>query len=48
VAEEVKLDAAERRRLIDAVIKNLEEHYTDPAIAEKMAEGLLAHEKAGD
>jgi hypothetical protein len=35
-------------RVIDAVIKNLKERYIDPAIAEKMAEALLAHEKAGD
>jgi hypothetical protein len=48
ISEEVQLDATERRRVIDAVIKNLKEHYIDPAIAEKMAQALLAHEKAGD
>jgi hypothetical protein len=48
MTEEVKLDAAERRRVTDAVIKNLKVHYIDPAIAEKMAEALLAYEKAGD
>jgi Peptidase family S41/N-terminal domain of Peptidase_S41 in eukaryotic IRBP len=48
ISEVVQLDATERRRVIDAVIKNLKEHYTDPAIAEMMAQALLAHEKAGD
>jgi hypothetical protein len=48
IAEDVTLDAAERRRVIDAVIKNLKEHYVDPAIANKLTEALLAHEKSGD
>jgi peptidase S41-like protein len=47
-AEDVKLDAAERQRVIDGVIENLEQHYIDPEVAQKMADALLAHEKSGD
>jgi hypothetical protein len=46
--EDIKLDAAERQRVIQAVIANLKEHYIDPAAAQKIEEALLAHEKAGD
>jgi Peptidase family S41/N-terminal domain of Peptidase_S41 in eukaryotic IRBP len=46
--EGVKLDAAERQRVIDAAVANLKEHYVYPDIAQKMADGLLANEKAGD
>ena len=48
VAEDVKLDGAERHRVIDAVTKNLREHYFDPNVAQKIADALLAHEKSGD
>jgi Peptidase family S41/N-terminal domain of Peptidase_S41 in eukaryotic IRBP len=48
VAEDVKLEAAERQRVIDAVITNLQQHYINPAVAHKMAEALLAAERAGD
>jgi hypothetical protein len=47
-ASEPELDAAERRRVIEAVIKNLKEHYFDPAVAQKMANALSAHATAGD
>lgn len=47
-ASEPELDAAERRRVIEAVIKNLKEHYFDPAAAQKMVNALSAHAKAGD
>ena len=47
-AEDMKLNAAERQSVIRAVIANLKEHYVDPAVAQKMEEALLAHEKAGD
>ncbi len=47
-AEHVKVDQAERQRLIDAVTANLRQYYVDPDVAQKMAEGLLAHEKSGD
>jgi hypothetical protein len=40
--------AAERKRLLNAVIDNLKKHYVDPEIARKTADALLAHEKNGD
>ena len=43
-----KLDAPQRERLIHAVIAHLQQHYIDHDVAQKMAESLLAHEKAGD
>jgi hypothetical protein len=45
---ETKLDAAARRRLIDAAIANLKQHYIDAAAAQKIADALAAHEKQGD
>jgi N-terminal domain of Peptidase_S41 in eukaryotic IRBP len=42
------LDAAERKRLMNAVIDNLRQHYIDPQVARKMADALLAHNKNGD
>jgi hypothetical protein len=48
VTGDAKLDAAERRRVIDAVVKNLKAHYVDRGVAQKMADALLAHEKSGD
>lgn len=42
------LDAEERRRVVDAAIANLKEHYIDPSVAHKMAEELRAHEQSGD
>jgi Peptidase family S41 len=41
-------DAAERKRLINAVIDNLKKHYVDPEVARKTADALLVHEKNGD
>jgi len=41
-------DAAERKRLMNAVIDNLDKHYVDPEVARKTADTLLAHEKNGD
>jgi hypothetical protein len=46
--DDAKLDGAERQRVIDGVIKNLNEHYVDREVAQKMAEALLAHEKNGE
>ena len=40
--------ATEQQSFVDAVISNLKEHYVDPAAAQKMADALLAHEKAGE
>jgi hypothetical protein len=42
------LDAAERQRVIGAVIANLKQHYVDQNVAQKMADALLAHEKRRD
>jgi len=42
------LDAAERKRLMNAVIDNLKRHYIDPQVARKMADALLAHNENGD
>jgi Peptidase family S41 len=47
-ASEPQLDAAERRHVIEAVIRNLSQHYFDPAAARKMVNALSAHAKAGD
>src|SRR6267143_1716539 len=47
-AENVKLNAAERQRVMDAVIQNLKKHYIDPDVARKAADALLAHGKNGD
>jgi hypothetical protein len=46
--DDAKLDGAERRRVMDGVIKNLKEHYVDREVAQKMADAVLAHEKNGD
>ncbi len=42
------LNAAERRRVVDAAVANLKQHYVYPDVAQKMADALLAHEKRGD
>ncbi len=47
-AEDVKVDAAERQRVIHASTVNLKRYYIDPDVAQKMADALLAHEKVGD
>jgi len=44
----LNLDAAERRRVVDGAIANLKEHYVYSDVAQKMADGLLMHEKRGD
>jgi hypothetical protein len=46
--EDIKLDAAERQRVIDGAISNLSKYYIDPDVAQKMADALLAHERSGD
>ena len=45
---DVKLDAAERQRVIDGAIANLKRYYVYPEVGQKMADVLLAHEKSGD
>ncbi len=47
-ADGERLDAAERKRVIDGAIANLKEYYVYPDVAQKMADALLAHQKSGD
>ncbi len=42
------IDEARRRSVIAGAIAKLQESYLDPAMAQKMAVALLAHEKNGD
>ena len=44
----VIIDEARRRSVVAGAITQLEESYLDPAMARKMADALLAHEKHGD
>jgi hypothetical protein len=46
--QETKMDATERRRVIDGAVANLMKYYVDPDMAQKMAAVLKAHEKSGD
>jgi Peptidase family S41/N-terminal domain of Peptidase_S41 in eukaryotic IRBP len=48
VAENARLDAAERHRVLQAAIDVLNKHYIDPGIARKIGDALLSHEKQGD
>jgi len=48
VVENIKLDAAERQRVIDGVANNLNEFYVYPDLAQKMAEAVRASQKSGD
>lgn len=45
--ENVKLDAAARQRVIDAVVKDLNEYYVYPDLAQKMAQAVLERDKSG-
>jgi hypothetical protein len=42
------IDEARRRSVIAGAIAKLQESYLDPAMAQKMTDALLAHEKNGD
>jgi retinol-binding protein 3 len=46
--EDITLDAARRKSVIDGAIAQLNEYYIYPDGARKMADAVLAHEKAGD
>jgi hypothetical protein len=46
--DRAKLSAAERHRLLNAVIQNVNKHYFDPKIARKIANALVAHQRNGD
>jgi retinol-binding protein 3 len=48
VVENVTLDAAERKKVIDGVETNLKEYYIEPALAQQMADALKAHAAQGD
>ena len=48
VVESVKLDAAEKQRVIDGVAQNLKESYVYPDLAQKMEDALRSNRKAGD
>jgi len=43
-----KLGAAERRRVVQAAIADLKQHYVSPGVAQRIADALTAHQKAGD
>jgi C-terminal processing protease CtpA/Prc len=46
--ENVTLDAAERKKVIDGVETNLKEYYIEPALAQQMADAVKAHAAKGD
>lgn len=46
--DDITLDAAERKSVIDGSIAQLKQSYIYPDVAQKMADAVLAHEKAGD
>ena len=46
--ENVKLDAAERQRVIDGVAAKLAEYYVYPEIAQKMNDAMRGHQKDGE
>ena len=48
VVENVKLDTAERQRIVDGAASKLNEFYVYPDLAKKMADALRAHQQAGD
>src|ERR1700734_1591608 len=48
VLENVTIDAAQRKKLIDGIGSELKEYYVDPALAQKMADAINAHEAKGD
>jgi len=47
VVENVNLDAAERSRVIDGVVKDLKESYVYPDVAQKMEDAIRANQKQG-
>ena len=46
--ENVIVDAAERKKVLDGVSSNLKEYYIEPSVAQQMADALQAHESKGD
>jgi len=45
---EIKIDAAERQRVINGAVTNLTKFYVNPDMARKMSAALRAHLKSGD
>lgn len=48
VVENIKLDAAERKKVLDGIASNLKEYYVYPDSAQKMSDALAEHQKQGD
>jgi hypothetical protein len=48
VVENIKIDAAERQRVIDGIASNLTEYYVYPEVGQKMIDAVRAHQKNGD
>jgi len=48
VLENVTMDAAGRKKVIDGVRVDLKEYYVEPAAAQQMADALEMHETKGD
>ena len=48
VVENVTIDAAERKKVIDGVNDSLKEFYIDAAVAQQMGDALKTHEAKGD
>ncbi len=48
VLENVTIDAAERKKVIDGVDSAIDEYYVDPAVAQHMVSALKAHQANGD
>jgi hypothetical protein len=46
--ENITLDAAARRRVINGVASNLKEYYVTPDVGQKMTDAVQAHAKNGD
>lgn len=44
----VFFDAAERHRVIEGIVANLNAHYADPALAKQLSHALQIHERSGD
>jgi len=48
VAEDVKLDAAARQRVVEGIAAKLTEYYVYPDLGQKMIDAVRAHLKTGD
>ncbi len=48
VVENVTIDSAKRKKVIDGVSDSLNEYYIDAAVAQQMGDALKAHEAKGD